>query len=115
MGRYILNSAVITAPGTYEYRLIDTAGARQWLDLGGWISTIGYVETAEALSALTGRSVPGGDACRRNVVMQAGEEALVFRLVLPPGTPRVRPGDKGRLSAEFVAAHCEIGVLVRTS
>jgi hypothetical protein len=29
--------------------------------------------------------------------MAPGDEALVIRIVLPPGSPRIDPADKGRL------------------
>ncbi len=45
--------------------------------------------------------------------MQAGDEALVFRLVFPPGTPRIDPKDKGRLSAAIMAGQYELGLLSR--
>lgn len=108
--RYILNSAVITSPGSYEYRLIDAEEAAAWLREGGWESTIGYQETAEALSQLSGVQVPVN---RRMVRMEEGDEALVFRLVLPPGERRVDPATKGSLGADYIREHCETGILIR--
>jgi hypothetical protein len=110
MTRYILNSAVVTTPGTYRYELIDADGARAWLAAGSFDSRIGYQETADALAAITRREIRMD---RTLVTMQSGDEALVFRLVLPPGTARIRPGDKGRLTPEYVLRHCEIGLLRR--
>ena len=43
------------------------------------------------------------------------DEALVFRLVFPPGTPRINPSDKGALGAALLAGHYELGVLIRTA
>lgn len=136
MVRYVLNSAVITAPGTYVYGLIDLDAARAWLtapcgiclhssgemdhlpcrDCEGtgrqpFISTVGYVETAEALADLTGVAIPIN---RQMIAMKADDEALVFRLNFPPGTPRLTPQTKGLLSPEFILAHCEIGLLKRS-
>ena len=108
--RYILNSAVITAPGDYRYRLLTTEEAREWAEGGPWISTVGYEQTAEALSLLLGQPVP---VDRRVIVMVPGDEALVFRLVFPPGTPRIDPADKGRLREEVLAGHFELGLLMR--
>jgi hypothetical protein len=110
MTRYILNSAVITAPGAYIYEHITAHGARSWLTDGTFVSTVGYAETAQALSDLTEVQIPVN---RRTIQMEPGDEALVFRLVLPPGTARVAPGAKGALGVEFVREHCEIGVLRR--
>jgi hypothetical protein len=110
MSRYILSSAVVTSPGTYTYETIELDAAREWLRAGPWTSTIGYSETAAALEELTGVHV---QADRRVIVMQPGHEALVFRLVLPPGAPRVPPGAKGSLGAAYIREHCELGILRR--
>lgn len=104
--RYILNSAVITRPGLYDYRLITLEHARAWLQAGPWESTIGYQETATALTALTGIPIPCN---RKQVLMNAGDEALIFRL-----TCRMQDcALKGRISPRFVLANCEIGILRR--
>lgn len=109
--RYILNSAVVTAPGRYEYRLVDAAAARRWLlDAPEPESAIGYAETAEAFSAALGVPIP---VDRRIITMSPGDEALVLRLVFPPGTPRINLGDKGNLSPEYILRHAEMGVLRR--
>jgi hypothetical protein len=108
--RYILNSAVLTSFGRFGYQPMTAAEARAWLASGPFDSRIGYQETADALTALTGVPI---DLNRTLVQMAPGDEALVFRLVLPPGTARIQPGDKGRLTPEFVLANCEIGLLRR--
>ena len=107
--KYVLNSAVITAPGTYTYKLISLEEMKEWLN-GEWVSTIGYEATAKALEALTGIEIP---VDRKIIKMQPGDEALVFRLVFPPGTKRINPKDKGSLSVDFVLNNCEIGILKR--
>ena len=108
--KYILNSAVLTSPGDYRYRLVTADEARQWAD-GGFISTVGYEQTAEALTQLLGVPVP---VDRRTIAMQSGDEALVFRLVFPPGTPRIDPTDKGKLSVgSIMAGNYELGLLSR--
>ena len=108
--RYILNSAVITAPGVYSYRLTTPEEAREWYGSGNVISTIGYEETAEALSRLLGRPVPVN---RVTIKMEPGDSALVFRLVLPPGSPRIDPKDKGQIISHIQAGHWELGLLRR--
>ncbi|MCC6744603.1 MAG: DUF1874 domain-containing protein [Acidobacteria bacterium] len=109
---YLLNSAVITAPGEYSYRLLTADEARGLVGAREFVSTIGYAETAEALSLLLGTPVPvNRTQCR----FEPGDTGLIFRLVFPPGTPRVDPGAKGRLSLEFVLANSEIGLLTRTA
>ena len=103
--RYILNSAVITTAGKYEYCLISIAEAKAWIAAGPYLSTIGYQETCDALSALTGERV----VCnRRQIAMQNGDEALVFRLTVRLADPAL----KGRISdPDFIRANSEIGVL----
>ena len=109
MARYILNSAVITSPGEYSYRLISVDEARGWLAREeGYISTIGYEQTSAALERLTGHRVPVN---RVTIEMQPGDEALVFRLKFPPGTPRIDPQDKGKLEEHLLAGHYELGLL----
>jgi hypothetical protein len=108
--KHILSSAVITGPGTYEYMLITVEQAQAWIDEGGWVSTIGYPETAEALSRITGCRVPWK---RETIRMDVGDEALVFRLVLPPA--RIDQGAKGRLGLDHIRNHCECGILRRTA
>ncbi|GIV50956.1 MAG: hypothetical protein KatS3mg038_1477 [Candidatus Kapaibacterium sp.] len=111
MKRYLLNSAVITAPGTYVYDYLSPEQAREWYSRGpAPLSTIGYAETAEALSELLGVDIVVNKVA---IVMYPGDEALVFRLVLPPGTPRLNPQDKGRIAQIIHAGHWELGLLKR--
>lgn len=108
--RYLLNSAVITAPGTYRYRLITVDEAKQWVSEGEFISTIGYPETAEALRRITGVDIPVN---RTAVKMEPGDEALVFRLAFKPGDPRPDVAFKGQLGVEWILERCEFGLLER--
>lgn len=108
--RYLLNSAVITSPGRYDYRHVTEEMARNWYDCGPVTSTIGYEQTAEALSDILGVKVAVN---RTTIVMLPEDEALVFRLVLPPGTPRIEPSDKGRLLKAVLDGHFELGLLIR--
>jgi hypothetical protein len=105
MTRYILNSAVITSPGRYSYRLVGLEEARSWARGGEFISAVGYPETAEILSAILGVEVP---AQRIEIRMAPGDEALVFRLKVRP-----EPGAKGNLGPDFVAQNAELGLLMR--
>lgn len=105
--KYILNSAVITAPGLFEYKLITLAEAVDWLHAGEWESTVGYPETAGALQRISGIVIP---VCRRTIVMQVGDEAIVFRLVFPQGY-RPDPAQKGTMGLKFILENCEIGLL----
>lgn len=110
MDRLILHSAVITAPGTYSYEVIEPQRARAWLEAAPFTSAIGWTETARALGALTGFQINTGNAA---VVMDAGEEALVFRIVFPPGVKLPPERMKGRLGITYITQHCEIGILRR--
>lgn len=106
--RYLLNSAVITSPGRYEYWLCDIEAARAWYGAGPVESTIGYQETADALSALLGQPIVVN---RRMVKMAPGDEALVFRLTIRLSDPAV----KGRIDdPEWILQHSEIGILTRS-
>ena len=109
--KYVLNSAVITAPGFYQYNLISREVAYNWLleDSQEWESCIGYQETADALTKLTGIQVP---VSRKIIKMKVDDEALVFRLVFPQGY-RPDPTQKGGLGTEFILTHCEMGLLRR--
>ncbi|MCB9298842.1 MAG: DUF1874 domain-containing protein [Lewinellaceae bacterium] len=110
MNRYIFNSCVITRPGQYSYRHIDLEEARRWIDAGPFTSTIRYRETARALATLVRRPIEV-----RSVVthLEVGDQALVFRLVFPPGATGLPISQKGRISTGFILDHCEIGILQR--
>jgi Domain of unknown function (DUF1874) len=108
--RYALNSAVITAFGTYHYVPLTRLEAEEWWNQADVVSTIGYQETAEALQELLGVPVATD---RRTIQMQPGDEALVFRLVFPPGSARIDPKDKGALGRALLAGHYELGLLSR--
>jgi hypothetical protein len=103
--RYILNSAVITTPGDYNYRLVSPDEARTWFESGPVESTIGYQETADALSVILGAEIPVN---RQMVKMADGDEALIFRLTVRLADPAV----KGRVNdPEWLLQHSEIGIL----
>lgn len=108
MARYILNSSVLTAFGRWDYRVLSVDEARKWLLAGEFESTIRYQETALALESITGIHIPVRSVTCQ---MKAGDQALVFRLLLPPGTQRIPVASKGKLSTEFIKEHCEIGLL----
>lgn len=110
--RYLLNSAVLTAFGAYMYVPLSVEAAQAWLAAGPYLSTIGYAETAEALAQLTGVPVAVN---RQTIAMVGGDEAVVFRLVLPPGSPRIDPRDKGQIAGHVAAGHWELGLLRRTA
>jgi len=111
--RYILNSAVITAPGLYYYRLLTPEQACEWYGSGaGVLSTIGYPETAKTLSLFLDKPI---EVNRITIEMRPWDEALVFRLVLPSGSPRIDPKDKGQIifSPHTQVGYWELGLLRR--
>jgi hypothetical protein len=75
--RYLLNSAVITGPGTYTYQLVTAEEATEWLHRGDFISRIGYPATADHIENLAGVRPA---LSREATAMQPGDEALVVRL-----------------------------------
>lgn len=102
--KYILNSAVITTQGIYEYQLIFPGEAKQWLQEGNWESTIGYEETAIALKQITNVEIPMN---RKQIKMEKGDEALVFRLTKRLAAPEL----KGEIGLQTILENCEIGIL----
>jgi len=102
--RYLLNSAVITAEGVYEYRLVTPQEAAEWIRRGGWVSRIGYPQTADHIEKLSGVRPT---LSREASPMGVGDEALVVRL-------RYRvadPSTKGQIQEE----DWEYGLLRRLS
>jgi hypothetical protein len=112
MSRYVLSSAVITAPGVYSYHLITPEQIRAWIEKETYISKIGYVETAQALESMCGHLL---EVDRTQITMAPGDEALVFRLAPPPGAQRPDDRVKGRLTPAFIRRWCEVGILIRMS
>jgi hypothetical protein len=98
--RYILNSAVISRPGHYEYKLLTELEAEVWLKRGGFTSRVGYEATAQFIEDRFGGRCP---LSREPITMEAGDEALVVRL----------KAAKGRLKPQ--ADDWEIGLLKRTA
>jgi hypothetical protein len=101
---------VLSGYGIYSYRRCTVPEAKRWLEAGPFESAIGYDETAQALSELTGVLVPKN---RRRLPIGRGDEALVFRIVGPDGSWRPDRSEKGRLGVAYVKAHRELGFLTR--
>ncbi|MBT9175363.1 MAG: hypothetical protein DDT22_01038 [candidate division WS2 bacterium] len=103
--RFILNSAVITTEGVYSYKLLSTEQAKQWLEQGDFITTIGYEETCQAFFVLFGVKLQMN---RTLIKMQKDDEALVFRLKVRLNDPSLK-GELNNLN--FLLENIEIGLL----
>lgn len=102
--RYIMNSAVITSPGVYEYRLLTVTEAREWLAKGPTKSLVGYPDTARFIERVLGVKV---ELSREQVILEHGDEALIVRLKY-----RVQdPGQKGQFTPRD--EDFEIGLVVK--
>jgi len=108
--RYIMHSAVITSPGLWDYKLITPREARAWADAGPYRSTVGYPQAAEALEAILGHPVP---VRRVAATLRLTDEALVFRLVFPPGSPLPDPRRRDWIPAAIAEHLYELGLLKR--
>ena len=106
MTMYLLNSAVLTAFGRYNYTELTLESAKAILSSRPFESAIGHQPTAALLLQLLGRSI----LCQRtNISMQPHDEAVVFRIA-------IRLPDYSELSAEQLATlPVEFGLLVRES
>lgn len=93
----LLNSAVITAPGTYRARKITPNEAKEIIKTNGgsYESYIGYQETAEYMSRVLGVEVAVN---RAQYTPKPGDIMIVCRLKNRVATPSLKgtlmPGDE---------------------
>lgn len=74
----LLNTAVLTSPGVYEYTEEIPLDKVKWILLHSvYESFIGHKSTAEVITELTGIPV---EANRGNFVQEKGQTAIVFKL-----------------------------------
>ena len=103
---YILNSAVLTSFGVYEFREISAEEVARRLGQQGFLSAVGHELTATILSQILGVEIPHN---RVQISMQPGDQAVVFRL-------RNRLPENAQLTLEEAKAlSYELGYLVRVS
>ena len=106
---YVLNSAVITGPGRYTYRLLTAPEARSWLLLyrESMQSRVGYESTRAFIQETLGADLP---LSREESHLEPGDEALVVRLKY-----RVRPDQKaaGPQQVQPQPEDFELGLLRR--
>ena len=80
------------------------------------MATIGYEETCIAMERVLGipaRASTGAPLrWTRATEMDPGDEALVFRIALGPHERRT--ATRGNVGVDFLAEHCELGLLRRT-
>ncbi len=105
--RYVLNSAVISRPGHYEYKLLTGLEAEIWLKQGRFVSRVGYKTATRFLDDRFGVHCP---LSREPIAMQPGDEGLVVRLKYrlpddPALADRLKPQNED----------WEIGLLKRTA
>lgn len=83
----LLNSAVFTNPGTFQYREVTFEEAYHLLQAHEIESFVGYEQTAFLLTSLLGKVI---GVNRGKAHMEVGDTAVVCRLKV-----RVPPEDKG--------------------
>lgn len=101
---YLMNSPIITAEGDYRYLRITPATAAAIAATSTLVSAVGHTATAAAMSAVLDIPV---ECIRREIVMDAGDAAIVYR-------PKARLAEGQVLSdQELRAIPCELGLLER--
>lgn len=73
----ILNTAILTAYGVYDYVPVTVEDAREMVTTQGYKSYVGHEATAQALSELLGVEV---SVNREMYTQEVGDRALVFKL-----------------------------------
>ena len=119
--RYLLNSPILSAFGEWDYSPIRTDDLGLWL--GDWLGTskwengIGDPRITEALEQLANLPIFAIPVAWRTITMQPGDEALVFRLIKPLSSlfdmQHPPPFRSPQFNREFIAQHCEAGILTR--
>lgn len=77
MANWLMNSAVLTAYGEFNYSPITCDQARRMVRASAFGSAIGHSATAKVLSEQLGIEVPLN---RIQITMEPGDRAIIFRL-----------------------------------
>lgn len=103
MKTYVLNSAVLTNFGGFQYDQLSPDAAKVILQRG-FTSAIGHEPTAQALSALVSLEIPFN---RIEISMQPGDQAVVFRVKQRLAEGQVlTPEEARRLEFELGVIRC---------
>jgi hypothetical protein len=107
MTRWLLNSAVLAAGGygTYRYEAATVADLASYLREPGWVSRVGYAETAEQIRRWAGVTVP---LSRESSPMAEGDVAMVVRLRYRIAQPGQKGSPTGARETDW-----EVGRLTR--
>lgn len=79
--KYLFNTPIITAYGTFRYRKITVDEAVEFIWGRDWTSSIGHAAVADIFTQLSGVEVP---VVRQRAEMKPGDIALVFRILRRP-------------------------------
>lgn len=101
----LLNTPVITNPGTYVMENIDTDAARALISECGFTSAIGHTATADTLRELLGVDC---QEARIRFSQAIGQRALIFRLNI-----RLPEGHVLQSREEIEAIGYSLGLLTR--
>jgi hypothetical protein len=105
----ILNTSIMTADGEFSLCTISADDARELINGTEILSAVGHESTAQALTEILGREIPGGEQYRIQFVQQVGQKALVFKL-------RGRPPEGKILTREEIEDYgYDLKLMVRTS
>lgn len=103
----LLNTSIITNPGSYEYKTIGLETAKSLLGFAeGYVSHIGHESTAQIMSELLGIEVP---MSRVPFAQEPRQLALVFKLNGRPPEGKILSRD------EIESIGYTWGLLLRTA
>jgi len=105
MNKFLMNSSVIVHDGVYELFSITNGQAKSFMKDKEVCSAIGYQETADVITEILNIGVK---VSRNKVMMEKGDEALVFKLY-----NRINKLDKGKLTKDFLRNNYSFKIMRR--